>query len=727
MTNNTTTEPWMTELWAWADKFEISEEVLPRNREGLLTITDLDIRSNQLTELSESIGQLIKLRRLVVSNNQIDRLPDSIGKLINLEFLDISDNPLTTLPESIVQLKRLEFITIAKDGSIKNLVSLPVEVTDFLYGLKYGCIGWNDPIKRSNSIREYLRRQQSLNQKVVLDKDTDDIALESIDREALQEVIKWADLCDLPICTISRDPEELANHTSLSIDSYTQPLPKAIGCLTQLRNLTLNDCMSPGSEAYQAVDILPNTIVNLVNLETLSLVCRGLAFLPTNLHELKSLKTLKITYYDVITIPKVLAEMSCDIELHLHINQDKLPDYLLDDLTDMSSLTELSISDKGLKITPTTLHEIKSLKILEITFHDVITIPKILAKVSCNIKLHLNSNQDRLSDYLLDGLADTCCLTELSINGECLTILPDNINQLTSLKALKVTSGSLKRIPKSIGALSHLTNLTLNCEALEYLPESLGQLSQLESLTITSDRVKQLPESFARLTSLGSLNIATHLSNQLPTTLMNKYLNGNLYIERMAFTTLYTPQAANYGLSEVGFVVIEDGWEQQSLLDLKQQVGCALVALQTTDKCVDRFEVIDCIIICKSDEVEQVMTVFESVLSARKHIGIDFNDIRRCCGAEKPAKFIQTTVTDVSDSERLESTVNHLLNQIPKNINIEDIMLDIASDHKLSLNEMVAVNTAVESRTADDSEIFYGSRVIGKLNHCWMGAIYVAG
>ena len=87
MTSNTiTTEPWMTELWVWADKYEISEEGLPRNREGLLTITDLDIRSNQLTELSESIGQLTRLRRLMVSNNQLDRLPDSIGQLINLSI-----------------------------------------------------------------------------------------------------------------------------------------------------------------------------------------------------------------------------------------------------------------------------------------------------------------------------------------------------------------------------------------------------------------------------------------------------------------------------------------------------------------------------------------------------------------------------------------------------------------------------------------------------------------
>jgi hypothetical protein len=53
MTVNSTSsiEPWMMELWAWADKFEILKEDLPRNKEGLLAITDLDIRSNQLTEL----------------------------------------------------------------------------------------------------------------------------------------------------------------------------------------------------------------------------------------------------------------------------------------------------------------------------------------------------------------------------------------------------------------------------------------------------------------------------------------------------------------------------------------------------------------------------------------------------------------------------------------------------------------------------------------------------
>jgi hypothetical protein len=181
-------------------------------------------------------------------------------------------------------------------------------------------------------------------------------------------------------------------------------------------------------------------------------------------------------------------------------------------------------------------------------------------------------------------------------------------------------------------------------------------------------------------------------------------------------------------LSEVGFIVIEDGWDEQSLLALKQQTGLGtLFALQTTDKHIDRFEVIDGIIICKADEVGQVTTVFELILSDRDKVGIDVNDIKRSCGAEKSAQFIQTRVTSMPDSEQVKNTVNHLLNQIPEGPSIEYMMLDIESYHKLSLDDMVAVNTAVESRIADDSEVFYGNRTINKSDHYWMGAIYVAG
>ena len=194
---------------------------------------------------------------------------------------------------------------------------------------------------------------------------------------------------------------------------------------------------------------------------------------------------------------------------------------------------------------------------------------------------------------------------------------------------------------------------------------------------------------------------------------INEEHNAELQIEPIPLAALYTPQADRYRLSEVGFIVIEDGWEEQSLLALKQQTGLGtLFALQTTDKHIDRFEVIDGIIICKADEVGQVTTVFESILSDRDKVGIDVNDIKRSCGAEKSAKFIQARVTDVADSGQVKSTVNHLLNQIPEGLSTQYMMLNIERDRKLSLDDMVAVHTAVESRIADDSELFYGNRTI---------------
>ncbi|MGE6439947.1 hypothetical protein ACQKC9_00105 [Psychrobacter sp. NPDC078409] len=208
---------------------------------------------------------------------------------------------------------------------------------------------------------------------------------------------------------------------------------------------------------------------------------------------------------------------------------------------------------------------------------------------------------------------------------------------------------------------------------------------------------------------------------------INEKCNDELQIEPIPLATLYTPQSDSYLLSEVGFIVIEDGWDEQSLLNLQQQVGCTLFALQTTDKQIDRFEVIDGIIICKADEVAQVITVFESVLSDRNKVGIDVNDIKRSCGAEKPAKFIQARVTGIPDAEQIKSTVNHLLNQIPEGLSTQYMMLDIKSDHKLSLDEFFSITTAVESRISDDSEVFYGNRMIDKPDHCWMGTIYVTG
>lgn len=330
------TEPWMTELWEWADEFGISEEDLPSNKEGLLAITELDISANQLTYLPESIGQLIGLRQL-----------------------DISGNPLVTLPESIVKLKNLTYIIVKEReyerySTIKTNKpsSVPKEVANYLCDLGEGCIGWNYPIVATavNPIIEFLVRRGirtstevrfRLQSRLIKE---DIVISKSIDRKALQTVSDWAQAHADFNSHIKTDIYKLANQTHIHIISYNKAIPKAIGCLLKLKGLFIHSSMSLDDNNCQADDRLPSTITNLVNLEKLSLVCKDHDFIPTNFHELKNLKTLEITFNNVTAIPKTLTMMSCDIKLHLHSKHEKLPNNLFKHLADIRCLTELSIN-----------------------------------------------------------------------------------------------------------------------------------------------------------------------------------------------------------------------------------------------------------------------------------------------------------------------------------------------------------------------------------------------
>lgn len=57
-------------------------------------ITKLDLSKNELIELPENFGDLVKLRYLDLYHNQIKHLPLSFSKLVDLKWLDLKDNPL---------------------------------------------------------------------------------------------------------------------------------------------------------------------------------------------------------------------------------------------------------------------------------------------------------------------------------------------------------------------------------------------------------------------------------------------------------------------------------------------------------------------------------------------------------------------------------------------------------------------------------------------------------
>lgn len=87
----------------------------------------LDCSQCKLSELPETIGSLVNLKKLILSENDIKEIPESIGNLKNLTHFDVSNNThLGKLPKVIGDLENLKVLK-AHHAKLK---SLPKEIAN---------------------------------------------------------------------------------------------------------------------------------------------------------------------------------------------------------------------------------------------------------------------------------------------------------------------------------------------------------------------------------------------------------------------------------------------------------------------------------------------------------------------------------------------------------------------------------------------------------------------
>lgn len=103
MTNNKNSEPWMQELWNLADKFQISDDVIPRDAVGLEQLNELKLEGldAEAFELIKLISKLPNLKILDLSGYRGEYLPDEIAELTSLEQLILKYSSLESLPNKI--------------------------------------------------------------------------------------------------------------------------------------------------------------------------------------------------------------------------------------------------------------------------------------------------------------------------------------------------------------------------------------------------------------------------------------------------------------------------------------------------------------------------------------------------------------------------------------------------------------------------------------------------
>ena len=160
---------WINELFQWADNNHIPELQyyedlwdegndewidhgfwigLPRNKEALLSLEELDLSWHSCSQIPDQIRHLTKLKALrfakrpdglqppfsILANGQaaIEEIPDWISQLENLEEMDLSGNKIKYIPARVAKLKRLKKLYLHEnkiahfDQKVSNLDSLEV-------------------------------------------------------------------------------------------------------------------------------------------------------------------------------------------------------------------------------------------------------------------------------------------------------------------------------------------------------------------------------------------------------------------------------------------------------------------------------------------------------------------------------------------------------------------------------------------------------------------------
>ncbi|MEI6066963.1 MAG: leucine-rich repeat domain-containing protein [Methylococcaceae bacterium] len=96
-------------------------------------------------------------------------------------------------------------------------------------------------------------------------------------------------------------------------------------------------------------------------------------------------------------------------------------------------------------------------------------------------------------------------LTELHLNSNKFTELPEWIGKLTNLTVLDLGGNKFTELPEWIGKLTNLTTLDLWDNQLTKLPESIGKLTNLTTLDLRGNPIKSLTAQHSHLSHLSHI------------------------------------------------------------------------------------------------------------------------------------------------------------------------------------------------------------------------------
>lgn len=225
-------------------------------------------------------------------------------------------------------------------------------------------------------------------------------------------------------------------------------IPKEIFMIKSLKSLTIaNYTFKETNEFKNNIEIIPDEICNLINLEYINLSGCNIVSLPSGIRRLQKLNSLYLNYTNIDILPEELFEIE-SLEI---LNLGGCPiESLPSSLNKLQKLTGIYFHGTKIRSIPSAIFELKKLTELGIC-NKVTEIPKEIINLS-NI-------------------------TRLILTHSLITELPEYIGSLTKLKDLHLFGSKINYLPNSLKNLINLEKLTLNETPFEDVipPEILKQ------------------------------------------------------------------------------------------------------------------------------------------------------------------------------------------------------------------------------------------------------------
>ena len=204
-----------------------------------------------------------------------------------------------------------------------------------------------------------------------------------------------------------------------------------------------------------------------------------------------------------------------------------------------------------------------------------------------------------------------------------------------------------------------------------------------------------------------------------------KYQIDNSHIDHIPSAFLYRQTMDYYPKSAIGCFIISDRWNEQALLGLKEKSGAwFLVGLQIDDIDFERLDIIEGVIRCQPDEVNNVIKLLD-ISSASTIIGIDVVDIRSLFDICNLFQFIQASATGKSESDLIKVTTHKLVNQLATVRNTKGVFIGMEGVQSLPIEAFAYISEAVEeSLSNDEVSIYYCSSMTDEINTFRLKMIY---